>query len=292
MEFQVNNQAQPYGTQTVLQNGVQQVPIGVSNQQMQSPIMQPQGVQGQVSFTPEQQDMINNIVSGRVNEVSAKYQGKLTQLQQVAQSYANAQAELEQYKMNDVLNKSGVQPLFAKFVASEAKALAVNGKTFDVAVAEYLQANPQFGTQTVAQNQQMQQNAQTGSLWGTQTQQAPVNIQLPQTQVGTRVEQGIASTQQFGLQQQVPQQFQQPQQMVQQVIGQPTQPQVQQVVQQQATQPIIGVLTQPMPNGVQQVPVYQGASGVNPTTFVQAGQQTAEQTAMSASLAKKGYKFK
>ena len=288
MDLGNNYSVQPLQNMPVLQNGVQTVPNGVSNQQLQSPIMQPQGIQGQVSFTPEQQAMINNIVSGRVNEVTAKYLGQITQLQQVAQAYSSTQAELEQFKMNDMLNKSGVQPIFSKFVASEAKALAVNGKTFDVAVSEFLNANPQFRTQTVTGTEQVSnvvpnvntgismQNANIGVQWGTAQQvQQPVanqNMQFQQTQVGTQVVNGQPAQAQQPIQQQVVQQAQQ----VPQVANIGGVAQTQQVVQ----------------NGVVNQPVYNGATGVSNAQVQQVTAQGVQQAQMQSALASKGYKIK
>ena len=288
MDLGNNYSVQPLQNIPVLQNGVQTVPNGVSNQQLQSPIMQPQGIQGQVSFTPEQQAMINNIVSGRVNEVTAKYLGQITQLQQVAQAYSSTQAELEQFKMNDMLNKSGVQPIFSKFVASEAKALAVNGKTFDVAVSEFLNANPQFRTQTVIGTEQVSnvvpnvntdmsmQNANIGVQWGTAQQvQQPVanqNMQFQQTQVGAQVVNGQPAQAQQPIQQQVVQQAQQ----VPQVANIGGVAQTQQVVQ----------------NGVVNQPVYNGATGVSNAQVQQVTAQGVQQAQMQSALASKGYKIK
>ena len=288
MDLGNNYSVQPLQNIPVLQNGVQTVPNGVSNQQLQSPIMQPQGIQGQVSFTPEQQAMINNIVSGRVNEVTAKYLGQITQLQQVAQAYSSTQAELEQFKMNDMLNKSGVQPIFSKFVASEAKALAVNGKTFDVAVSEFLNANPQFRTQTVTGTEQVSnvvpnvntgmsmQNANIGVQWGTAQQvQQPVanqNMQFQQTQVGAQVVNGQPAQAQQPIQQQVVQQAQQ----VPQVANIGGVAQTQQVVQ----------------NGVVNQPVYNGATGVSNAQVQQVTAQGVQQAQMQSALASKGYKIK
>ena len=141
--------------------------LGVQPQQMQAqvvnqaPVQQPvvatQPVQNnQALFTQEQ---LNSIISGRINPLNQKISelnAQLAQAQQLSQSYLN---ELTGFKQRDAAVKAGVPTQFVDFAVFEANKLAVNGKTFDVAIKEYVASNGQlFG---VSQNGSQVQPTQT-----------------------------------------------------------------------------------------------------------------------------------
>ena len=141
--------------------------LGVQPQQMQAqvvntaPVQQPvvttQPVQNnQALFTQEQ---LNSIISGRINPLNQKINDLNTQLaqaQQLSQSYLN---ELTGFKQRDAAVKAGVPTQFVDFAVFEANKLAVNGKTFDVAIKEYVSSNGSlFG---VSQNGSQVQPAPT-----------------------------------------------------------------------------------------------------------------------------------
>lgn len=166
----------------------------------------PVGVSGGVAtFTQEQ---VNTIVSGRVNDLNGKIaelSAQLAQQQQLANTYY---AELNGMKQRDAVRQAGVPTPYVDFVVFEANKLAVGGKTFDVAMKEFVDTNKSlFGvTQTEGQ----------GVAGNTQPAVAPT--------------QGVVNPAQ-------PAQVQQVQQVAQQVaVG--VQPTVG-VVPQSATQPVV-----------------------------------------------------
>ena len=197
--------------------------LGVQPQQMQAqvvntaPVQQPvvatQPVQNnQALFTQEQ---LNSIISGRINPLNQKINDLNTQLaqaQQLSQSYLN---ELTGFKQRDAAVKAGVPAQFVDFAVFEANKLAVNGKTFDVAIKEYVSSNGSlFG---VSQN-------------GSQVQPAPTPVVGQTTQVVANPAQTI-----------------QAQQINNGAVGVVPNAQVvntQQVVSNQNVQPSIGVVPQ------------------------------------------------
>ena len=141
--------------------------LGVQPQQMQAqvvnqaPVQQPvvtnQQVQNnQALFTQEQ---LNSIISGRINPLNQKISelnAQLAQAQQLSQSYLN---ELTGFKQRDMAVKAGVPTQFVDFAVFEANKLAVNGKTFEDAIKEYVSSNGSlFG---VSQNGSQVQPTQT-----------------------------------------------------------------------------------------------------------------------------------
>lgn len=125
----------------------QQVPAQVANTaQVQQPVMGIQTTQNnQALFTQEQ---LNSIISGRINPLNQKIQDLNTQLaqaQQLSQSYLN---ELTGFKQRETVSKAGVPSKFLDFVVFEANKLAVNGKSFEDAVKEYIASNEFLFTQT------------------------------------------------------------------------------------------------------------------------------------------------
>ena len=165
----------------------------VNNQQAQS---------NQALFTQEQ---LNSIISNRINPLNQKIQELNTQLaqaQQLSQSYLN---ELTGFKNRESAVKAGVPAQFVDFAVFEASKLAVNGKSFDDAIKEYVASNGQLlgvsqmnnqtqqtvspavqqvtqGVANPAQNVQTQQvvgNQVTGNVSGMAVQSAsnPNNVQ-------------------------------------------------------------------------------------------------------------------
>lgn len=124
---QVVAQQQQVQAQAVTTVPVQQ-PV-VTNQQAQN---------SQALFTQEQ---LNSIISGRINPLNQKIQelnAQLTQAQQLSQSYLN---ELTGFKNRESAVKAGVPAQFVDFAVFEASKLAVNGKSFDDAIKEYVASN-------------------------------------------------------------------------------------------------------------------------------------------------------
>ena len=162
--------------------------LGVQPQQMQAqvvntaPVQQPviatQPVQNnQALFTQEQ---LNSIISGRINPLNQKINDLNTQLaqaQQLSQSYLN---ELNGFKQRDAAVKAGVPAKFVDFAVFEANKLAVNGKSFEDALKEYVASNGQlFG---VSQN-------------GSQVQPTPTPVVGQTTQVVANPAQTIQAQQ-------------------------------------------------------------------------------------------------
>lgn len=151
------NQMTNVGVQQVSQQ--QQMQAQVVNQApVQQPVVNVQPVQNnQALFTQEQ---LNSIISGRINPLNQKISelsAQLAQAQQLSQSYLN---ELTGYKNRESAVKAGVPSQFVDFAVFEASKLAVNGKSFDDAIKEYVASNGQlFGVSN--QNVQTQQTTVT-----------------------------------------------------------------------------------------------------------------------------------
>lgn len=200
-------------------------------------VQQTQNVQGM--FTQEQ---LNTIISTRINPLNQKIQeltAQLAQAQQLSQSYLT---ELTSFKQRDVAIKAGVPAQFVDFAVFEANKLAVNGKTFEDAIKEYVASNVQlFGVAQI----------------DGQVQQTTAPVVTPATQ-------GVAN----------PAQTNQVQQTVSPVAGQVVQgvqvnPTTQVVANSQpavtaqglpSTQPVVGV--QPVANTQPVIPVQYGATSV------------------------------
>lgn len=185
----------------------QQVPQG------QSQVVQSQNFAGnQNAFASQQQfqsqpnqtnqrlftqDEVNAIVGQRVNSVNMKVQeltGQLNTLQNNANGYLS---ELTGLKQTSYLNSVGVPNGFADYVKFEASKLAVNGKSFEQAVSEFL-STPQ-GLQLSSLNGQVNQSqvAQQvqgangvlpqGSVAGSQTTQVMQQLQSQALNQNTNV---------------------------------------------------------------------------------------------------------
>lgn len=147
-------------------------------------------------FTQEQLD---SIISSKVNKINREKQellARLSQSEQLSQSYLN---ELNGFKQKDMTRRLGVPDKFLDFAVFEANKLAVNGKTFDVAVQEYVTANSQlFGISNTGSQAQL-----TATPAGNGATQGVVNpTQATQTQTVTQTAippvtaQGVVNTQQ------------------------------------------------------------------------------------------------
>lgn len=182
----------------------------------QQPVVMQQPVQNvQAMFTQEQ---LNSIISGRINPLNQKINDLNTQLaqaQQLSQSYLN---ELTCYKNREAATKAGVPAQFVDFAVFEASKLAVNGKSFDDAIKEYVSANGQlFGlsNQSAQGNQVTTPSNQTPtgvvatpqqSANAQQVQQTPTTIAQPaqtvqqtqQTQPAQQVQLGSSGIQTAG----------------------------------------------------------------------------------------------
>lgn len=142
----------------------------LGGQQVQQ-VVQPQVQQGANTFQPQvqqvvqptpavstfTQEQVNAIVSQRVNDVNAKLSNQATELANIQSQLAQANAELIKYKHAEVLRNSNVNPVFNDFVEFSASKLAVNGKTYEQAVAEFTSQNPQY-LQTMVSQSPVQEN--------------------------------------------------------------------------------------------------------------------------------------
>lgn len=170
-------------------NGQQAQPAAQPVAQVaQQPVAQPQVTQPvaqpntQAMFTQEQ---LNSIISGRINPLNQKIQelnGQLANEQKLSASYLN---ELNGYKHRESATKAGVPAQFVDFAVFEANKLAVNGKSFDDAIKEYVSANAtlfgvsQQGGQAPASTTPSGQQATGVSVAPTQPAQPLQNSQAP-----------------------------------------------------------------------------------------------------------------
>lgn len=151
---------------------------------VQQPVVNVQPAQNtQAMFTQEQ---LNSIISGRINPLNQKIQelnAQLAQAQQLSQSYLN---ELTGFKNRESAVKAGVPAQFVDFAVFEASKLAVNGKSFDDAIKEYVASNGSlFGVSQMSN--QVQQTASPAVQQTTQGVANPAqNVQTQQT-VGNQV---------------------------------------------------------------------------------------------------------
>ena len=90
-------------------------------------------------FTQEQ---VNNIVAERVNGTTNKYNVLKTQYETLSNNLTAAVDELQTYKNRELATKAGVQSQFVDFALYEAKKLMTDKKGIDVAITEFVKANP------------------------------------------------------------------------------------------------------------------------------------------------------
>lgn len=161
----VSTQTQQAQAQVVTQQLANQTLV--NNQQIQN---------NQALFTQEQ---LNSIISNRINPLNQKIQELNTQLaqeQQLSQSYLN---ELTGFKNRESAVKAGVPAQFVDFAVFEASKLAVNGKSFDDAMKEYVASNGQlFGVS--------QMNNQTQQTVSPAVQQVTQDVANPAQSVQTK----------------------------------------------------------------------------------------------------------
>ena len=173
----IGNQVTNVNGQVVAQQ--QQVQAQVVNTvPVQQPVVNVQPAQNtQAMFTQEQ---LNSIISGRVNPLNQKIQelnAQLAQAQQLSQSYLN---ELTGFKNRESAVKAGVPAQFVDFAVFEVSKLAVNGKSFEDAMKEYVASNGSlFGVSQM--NNQVQQTASPAVQQTTQGVASPAqNVQTQQ----------------------------------------------------------------------------------------------------------------
>jgi hypothetical protein len=173
----IGNQVTNVNGQVVAQQ--QQVQAQVVNTvPVQQPVVNVQPAQNtQAMFTQEQ---LNSIISGRINPLNQKIQelnAQLAQAQQLSQSYLN---ELTCFKNRESAVKAGVPAQFVDFAVFEASKLAVNGKSFEDAMKEYVASNGSlFGVSQM--NNQVQQTASPAVQQTTQGVASPAqNVQTQQ----------------------------------------------------------------------------------------------------------------
>lgn len=130
------------------------------------------GQQTQSLFTAEQ---VNGIVQGRVNSLNQKIIELQNQAQK-AQADANQyMAELTSYRNKATLSAAGVPDYMQDYVAFEVNKSAVNGKTFDQALAEFKVANPNMFTSPNVTNSATQ-TMQTGQVVSPQGAVVPMGV--------------------------------------------------------------------------------------------------------------------
>lgn len=157
--------------------------------QVGQPLVQNTGVQpnpqGQATFTQEQ---VNGIVQNRVNALNQKVSeltNQLAQSQQLANTYYT---ELNGFKQREAVINAGVPSQFVDFAVFEANKLAVNGKSFDDAVKEYVAANQQlFVIPQVQSNQVAPANNNNTPSGVAPTQPAVVASQIAPVQQQTPI---------------------------------------------------------------------------------------------------------
>lgn len=138
--------------QPVQQQATQPVVQGqpIQAQQVQVQPIQAQPIQAQSVQNTFTQEQVNSIVSNRVNEVNAKYNSKELELANVQAQLSQVSSELTKYKHAEVLRNNNVNPIFNDFIEYSVSKLAVNGKTYEQAVVEFLSSNPQYLQTTVS----------------------------------------------------------------------------------------------------------------------------------------------
>ena len=179
----IGNQVTDVNGQVIAQQ--QQVQAqAVNTVPVQQPVVTNQQVQNsQALFTQEQ---LNSIISGRINPLNQKIQelnAQLAQAQQLSQSYLN---ELTGFKNRESAVKAGVPDKFVDFAVFEASKLAVNGKSFDDAMKEYVASNGSlFGVSQM--NNQTQQTVSPAVQQVTQGIANPAQSVQTQQVVGNHV---------------------------------------------------------------------------------------------------------
>ena len=136
MEAQNNNT----NTSTVKDTNTQQ--NQVQTQTQTQPQAQPQAQVRNNSQRLLTQDQVNEIVADRVNETNNKYNVLKTQYETLSNNLTAAVNELQTYKNRELAEKAGVKSQFIDFALYEAQKLTTDKKGIDVAITEFVKANP------------------------------------------------------------------------------------------------------------------------------------------------------
>lgn len=89
-------------------------------------------------FTQEQ---LNLIIQSRVNPLNEKIANLSKELANAKTESANFKAQVESFAQKEQAKKLGIADEFVDFAIFNAQKLAVNGKTFEVALGEYAESN-------------------------------------------------------------------------------------------------------------------------------------------------------
>ena len=166
----------------------------VAAQVAQQPVAKPQMMPAQNSQALFTQEQLNSIISGRINPLNQKISdlnNQLAEEQKLSASYLN---ELNGYKNRESATKAGVPAQFLDFAIFEASKLAVNGKTFDDAIKEYVSSNQSLfgvstqGVQGSASATPSVQQPTGASATPTQTPQQQQAVVNPQPQAQPQVQ--------------------------------------------------------------------------------------------------------
>ena len=134
MEAQNNNT----NTSAVKDTNTQQNQVQTQMQPQAQPQAQIQN-NSQRLFT---QDQVNDIVAERVNVTTNKYNVLKTQYETLSNNLTAAVNELQTYKNRELAEKAGVKSQFIDFALYEAQKLTTDKKGIDVAITEFVKANP------------------------------------------------------------------------------------------------------------------------------------------------------
>ena len=85
---------------------------------------------------------MNDIVADRVNETNNKYNVLKTQYETLSKNLTAAVNELQTYKNRELAEKAGIKSQFIDFALYEAQKLTTDKKSIDVAITEFVKANP------------------------------------------------------------------------------------------------------------------------------------------------------
>lgn len=127
-------------TSTVKDTNTQQ--NQVQTQTQPQPQSQPQAQAQNNSQRLFTQDQVNDIVAERVNGATNKYNVLKTQYETLSNNLTAAVNELQTYKNRELAEKAGVKSQFVDFALYEAKKLTTDKKGIDVAITEFVKANP------------------------------------------------------------------------------------------------------------------------------------------------------
>ena len=180
--------------QGITQQVNQQAQVAPVNQPVQFSVVQPAQPNPSL-FTQEQ---LNSIISNRINPLNQKISDLTAQLEQANKLSESYLSELTGYKNREVATKQGVPSKFVDFAVFEASKLAINGKSFEDAMKEYVSSNQQLFN---VPNNNSQVASSTNTPVEQQTTQGVVNpaqvvnAQIPSNQ-GYAPQNGVQPTNQ------------------------------------------------------------------------------------------------